>query len=48
MQTVITAEAKKKQKTKVPLRATLTFMSTELRSLESLLKIRPSGTLSKN
>jgi hypothetical protein len=41
-------ETKKKQKTRVLLSATLTFISTELRSFETLLKIRPRGTLSKN
>ncbi len=41
-------EAKKKMNTKEELKNTVTFMSTEFKSLETLLKIRPKGTLSKN
>lgn len=41
-------EPRKKQKTKVVLKYTLTLKSTEFRSFDNLLKIRPKGTRSKN
>ena len=40
-------EPKKKANTAELEKKLLTFKSTELRSFESLLKIRPNGTLSK-
>ena len=41
-------EARKNENTRVLLSATLIFISTEFKSFESLLKIRPNGTRSKN
>jgi hypothetical protein len=42
------ADAKKNVKTKEVLKNTLTLMSTEFKSFETLLKILPRGTRSKN